>query len=135
MYIIRTHYFTTSQELLKNDQKLAKIGLKMLIFQSRIPINFKSRDWDLKWIPGSRDWFSGLQALIISMNFFMRKDDSGLDLDWAKKWPILSLSTHPLSFLKLRHYWISKYLSKHYITNCTFHNNFSSFRFAFHFED
>ena len=36
---------------------------KMTISNPEIPIDFKSRDWDLKWIPGSRDWFSGLQAL------------------------------------------------------------------------
>ena len=44
--------------------KMAKIWQKSLISWSRISINSKSRDWDLKWIPGSRDWFSGLQALL-----------------------------------------------------------------------
>ena len=61
----------TSQKLSKYDQKWPNFWQKLLISWSRISINSKSRDWDLEWIPGSRDWLSGLQALFLIQ--FMEK--------------------------------------------------------------
>ena len=50
----------------------------MTISNPEIPINFKSRDWDLKWIPGSRDCFSGLQALGSTMLNWVQMDTNYL---------------------------------------------------------
>ena len=63
----------------------------MTIFNPEIPIDFKSRDWDLKWIPGSRDWFSGLQALHMSFTWVWHESLSWISIEFQAmclKWII-----------------------------------------------